>query len=100
LTGVYDAKGPASQQNGIPRGRLRNGSAVVVLCRREGQEIHNDTGAGSTDWNEILPLSGQDFVEPNGVARKTGPNEPLMVVPNVHLAFFNDTALPECPPHG
>ena len=95
-TGVYDSRGPASQAEGIPRGRMRNGSKVVELCWREGQRITNDLGVGTTRWDQVIPAQGQEILLPNGSQATTSGSE-TFVIPNTHLAFFSDPNVPACP---
>lgn len=94
-TGLYDANGQASQANGIPRGRLRNGSEAVVLCWLTGQMIANDTGVGTTRWNEIIPTPGQEMLMPDGSQIQTTGNQQFLV-PNTHLAFFDSPGVTHC----
>lgn len=94
-TGVYDSLGDASQATGNPRGRIRNGSKVVVLCRREGQTIYNDKHVASADWDLVTPLPDQDMILPNGNQVLTTGSE-MVLIPNTHLAFFDDQAIGAC----
>jgi hypothetical protein len=96
-TGVYDSKGPASQKEGIPAGRMRNGARVVDLCWLTGQKINNDSGVGVTRWDRVIPVSGQEMLDPNGISIATTGGE-TFVIPNTHLAFFSDPGVPPCPP--
>lgn len=95
-TGVYDSRGPASQAEGIPRGRMRNGSEVVVLCWRVGQMITNDRGIGTTRWDQVIPAQGQEMLLPDGTQATTTGSE-TFVIPNTHLAFFDDPNVSACP---